>query len=384
MVTKLLISSSRPKPVKRIAIIGAGPAGNQSAYLLAKAGHHVTVFEEHHIIGKPVQCTGIVTSPFQQALGDTDESFVVNKIDSIRIYSPDGNSIEFKFKHADWIVDRTAFDQYLCHRAQKAGATYQTGQHFISYHQDNGSLRLTLKDTNTGRTHEQETDILIGADGPQSSVASAAGLLGNRRFFFGVQPVMREENNNVIEVYPAKTGFCWVTPISKHTVKAGIAAQMQANQQLKAFMLHRFGENYKEQLIETEGGLVPVYNPRQRVQHDNVYLVGDASTAVKATTAGGIIQALIGAQAIATSINEHKNYQKLWQQKLGKDMYLSLTIRRMLNKFKDKDYNNAVAWLKKPKTKTILEMYSRDYPSQFVFKLMLSEPRLLSYARYLI
>ncbi|MEK6967041.1 MAG: NAD(P)/FAD-dependent oxidoreductase [Nanoarchaeota archaeon] len=370
--------------MKRIAIIGAGPAGSQTAYLLSQKGFKVTVFEEHPIIGKPVQCTGIVTSPFQKALGAKDESFVVNKIDTIRIFAPNGNSIDFKFTNADWIVDRTAFDQYLANKAIKAGAEYFTDHHFRGYQKNKNGIILTIKDTKRKKVIEHETDILIGADGPQSTVAKEAGMYGNRKFFFGVQPIVRLENNNIIEVYPAKTGFCWVTPINSHTVKAGIAAEEQANKQLKEFMKKRFGTDYQKKVIETEGGLVPVYNPKQKVQKDNVYLVGDASTAAKATTAGGIIQALIGAQAVTEAISEKKSYQKLWQQRLGKEMHISLFMRRMLNKFKDDDYNNIVAWLKKPNAKKILETSSRDYPSRFIMKIILAEPKLLSYARYLL
>jgi len=46
---------------KTIAIIGAGPAGNYAAELLAKKGFDVHVFEEDKKIGEPWQCTGIVT-----------------------------------------------------------------------------------------------------------------------------------------------------------------------------------------------------------------------------------------------------------------------------------------------------------------------------------
>jgi len=46
----------------KISIIGAGPAGNYLAYLLAKNSFDVCVFEEHKTVGLPVQCTGITTS----------------------------------------------------------------------------------------------------------------------------------------------------------------------------------------------------------------------------------------------------------------------------------------------------------------------------------
>ena len=45
-----------------ISIIGAGPAGLYTAYLLAKQGREVNVFEQDKEIGLPIQCTGIITS----------------------------------------------------------------------------------------------------------------------------------------------------------------------------------------------------------------------------------------------------------------------------------------------------------------------------------
>ncbi len=371
--------------MKRITIIGAGPSGSHAAKLLAEQGHQVRVFEEHPCIGKPVQCTGIVTKPFQDIMGTDDQSFVINKIDTIRIFAPNSNSIEFKFKHADWIIDRTKFDQTLAKRAQDAGATYYTQHHFLGFKKKKlGGMDVQIKDTAHKRTLEVETDILIGADGPSSSVAKSAGILGKREYFFGVQPIIEFENDNAIEVYPAKTGFCWVTPIGKNKAKAGIAAHQNANSQLKAFMTKRFGESYQKIIIETEGGLVPVFNPKQKVEKDNVYLIGDASSAAKATTAGGIIQGLLCAQALADSFSQKKSYQKLWQERLGKEMDMHLRIRKMLNKFTDKDYNNIVEMLKNKKTKNILETYSRDYPTAFAIKLAAAEPRLLLYLRYMI
>ena len=45
--------ASEPRPVtdKRVAVVGSGPAGLTAASELAKAGHHVTVFEAFHAVG---------------------------------------------------------------------------------------------------------------------------------------------------------------------------------------------------------------------------------------------------------------------------------------------------------------------------------------------
>ena len=61
---------------------------------------------------------------------------------------------------------------------------------------------------------------------------------------------------------------------------------------------------------------------------------------------------------------------------------IKLVINMELDKFSDKDFNNLVSLLNKPRTKNILETTSRDYPSSFAFKLLLAEPRLLGYAKF--
>ena len=50
----------------KIAVIGAGPIGGYAASLFAKAGHQVSIYEEHATVGCPIQCTGLLTSDFDQ------------------------------------------------------------------------------------------------------------------------------------------------------------------------------------------------------------------------------------------------------------------------------------------------------------------------------
>ena len=75
-----------------------------------------------------------------------------------------------------------------------------------------------------------------------------------------------------------------------------------------------------------------------------------------------------------------KTYQRNARLKVGKDLYLSLLIRKALNNFTEKDYNKLVETFGKPKLQKVLETNSRDYPSKFAMQLMLKEPSLLKYA----
>ena len=112
-------------------------------------------------------------------------------------------------------------------------------------------------------------------------------------------------------------------------------------------------------------------------------MVGDAATTAKATTAGGIIQGLIGAEALADSIINKKDYQTEWKKRMGRDLYLALLIRKMFNKFSEKDYNKLIRLTKKQEVINILENHDRDYPSKFLIKLALAQPRYAYFLKFL-
>ena len=52
-----------------------------------------------------------------------------------------------------------------------------------------------------------------------------------------------------------------------------------------------------------------------------------------------------------------------------------------MDKFKDKDWDFLIKLLKQNKTKKIIEKFDRDYPTKFILKLGLNEPRLLYFLK---
>jgi len=366
-----------------VSIIGAGPAGNYSAYLLAKAGFAVSVFEEQPVIGEPWACTGVITEDVLSRQIKLPEEIIVNRIEKARIVAPDNNFVEVKLKN-DIVINRAKFDQYVAEMAKQAGARYFVNHSFLEISRNNSKVVSKIKNKNLNEIKDTESDWLIGADGPRSEVAKSAKIFGDRKFYVGSQVTANFENDNAIHFYPSGKGIAWTVPENRKVVRAGIAADKQASAYFDEFMTRAVGKDYRKRIIARQAGPIPVYNPKVKTQKNRVLLAGDAATMVKATTWGGINQSLIAATAIAESITKGKDYRKLWKKKLGRDLWLSLMMRKVMNKFSDNDYNKLVKIFGSGRNKKILEDFDRDEPRKFALKLLMREPRLLLLSRKLL
>lgn len=347
-----------------ISIIGAGPVGSYLAYLLAKNGKKVYVYEDHNTIGLPVQCSGIVTSRIKE-LVPIRKQFLVNKIKKLRVYSPNGNFVELNFKNENYILDRTKFDRYIADKAKYAGAEYFLNHKFLG-------IKGNILKFNKGL---KKTKILVGADGPMSAVARVHGLLKDRKFVVGLQArISGDFNKNIVNAYLNKGYFGWVIPENENVARIGIVSKKNPNFYFKNFM-----KNFKGKVREYNSGLIPVYNPKFKTQKKNVYIVGDAAGHVKASTFGGIVTGMFAARELAKAIIKGKNYEKLWRKKIGKELKRHLSVRRKFERFNNSDYNYLVHLMKQEKVKDLLEKFDRDNLKRYAFKLILREPRFLKF-----
>lgn len=350
-----------------IDIIGAGPAGNYLAYLLAK-DHEVNVHEEHTKIGNPIQCTGILTSHLHDLI-KISKKFLVNTITRVKVYSAN-NEVSLKLKDKNYVVHRTKFDSYIADMAKDNGANYILNSKFTGCEL---GKQINLKFSN-GK--ESKTDILVGADGPHSSVARAVGIYGKRRFYNGLQVTIKKDfERDLVEFYLGDRYIGWVVPENDENARVGISAENDSAKHLKDLLLKVGGK-----ITARQAGAIPIYDGNLKTQFENrVFLLGDAATQVKASTHGGIIPGMIAATELNKSIRTGKDYEKLWKKRLGKDLKIHLMIKKMMDKFSPKDYDYLIKLVDNIKVKELIEIYDREFPSKFAFKMLLKEPRFLKF-----
>jgi len=187
---------------------------------------------------------------------------------------------------------------------------------------------------------------------------------------------MKMQDTSLYTVYLGMGDFAWIVPENDKIARVGIIGNKDEVKKFNDFM-----DKKGCKMIEYQGGLVPLYNPRLRIQQGRVMIIGDAATQVKPTTYGGIVPGMMAARQLAKNPDE---YEVNFRKTVGKDLKLGLRIRKMLNKFKLEDYNRLVKLCKQDRVIRILNNANRDYPSSFMLKLMIAEPRFMRYALQLI
>lgn len=362
-----------------VTIIGAGPVGCYVAYLLAKAGKRVEIFEEHYNVGKPVQCAGLVTKKILDILDFPIDKAVINKINKAIVFSKN-KKLSLKFKNPDLLLDREKFDLLMAKKAVLAGAKLMPGYEFLSLARKNKKIVVKLKNLKKNKIEFLETDILIGADGPRSKVAR---FINKReiKLGFATQARMRlkkpaAKSTMWIWLGQLTKFFCWFVPEDPKTARIGLGDFLETGNPKN---LKKLLQKFKGKILEYQGGLVPLYS-KIKVQEDNIYVVGDAACQVKASTGGGIVPGLQASKCLAKAILEGKNYTKELKA-LNKELALHLKIRKVLNKFSDRDFDTLLELLSKPKAKRILESLPRDGYRKKAVKLLLAQKKLLLFAR---
>jgi digeranylgeranylglycerophospholipid reductase len=350
-----------------IGIIGAGPVGNYVSSLLAKKNFDVTVFEEHKSVGSPVQCTGIVTSELKNVV-KVEKSCIVNEVKRVKINSPNKNSIDVKLGKKNLILCREKFDKSLYQRALDQGVKFKFNSKYKS-----GNKRILVGKESV------HVDHLVGCDGPNSSVAKENGMFGNRKFVVGSQVRAKVKcEDDLVEFWLGVGEFGWLVPEGDGTARIGVVAYKRPNAHLNTLLK---GLDRKYKVLEKQGGLIPLYNPKQVLQKNNVSLVGDSATQVKATTFGGLVPGMMAAKLF---VEDRKKYSENVKKELHRDLQLNLMIRKVMDKFSPKDYDELLRLFSRDKVKDVIETHDRDFPSKFLLKLLLREPRLLKFGHKLV
>ncbi len=361
-----------------VAIIGGSAAGFFTSTLLAKQGVPVRVFERGETL-EPAVRTLIVTQRMRSLLGRAAEGSIVNEIRRFELFT-DGRVATVPLKHPDLIIERRTLIQNLADEARNAGAKVELGRRFHSLQPNGRGLVLEVERCSDGSREEIHAGTVVGGDGATSRVARAAGwspleTVPLLQAIVRLPKGMPADTSRVWFIPEDTPYFYWLIPESPTHGALGVIGEEGAKTKLR---FERFLEKREFEPIEFQGARIPVYTRwvpvRRRVGNGSVYLVGDAAGQVKVSTVGGIVTGLRGAQGVAEAILNGGASHEL--KTLRRELDLHLLLRRTLHDFQQPDYSRLVDLLNDP-TKQSLAEYSRDEAWKILWRVCLSQPRLV-------
>lgn len=373
---------------KDITIIGASSAGLFAAYLLAKEGLPVRLYDQGETLGPPPR-TLIVTSQINQVLGFVPSEAIINRIHHIELFSRNAWA-KVSLQQPDLVLEREKFIRLLAARARHEGAEIELGYRFLGFEGDKDGLALRNRHNSTGlalnlknlrqdRVEHVRARLLIGADGAFSDVARAA-----QRAVRATVAVLQAKvalppgaDAHTVKVWFDREDtrfFSWLIPESNHSAAAGLISESQgdANEKLQHFL-----SKHQLEAQSYQAAQVPLYEfgskPWARAGGLDVLLVGDAAGQVKMTTVGGVVAGLRGAEAAAKAIAGQRDYGKELRE-LKRELDLHWLIRGVLDRFVDADYDRLLDLLN-TRAKGILETHNRDEMARVLWRLLLAQPR---------
>ncbi|MEN9540744.1 MAG: hypothetical protein RLZZ459_835 [Cyanobacteriota bacterium] len=315
---------------RRIAVVGAGPAGGFLARSLALAGLEVDLFDPSHPREKP--CGGVLTAEALHYLPEARDLSSANPLTDLAVCTPFGHRFQQRQPRPSIAVDRRELDGSLLAAAVRAGARHQS-ERVLAVGFDGDQPRLST------RQAEHTYDLIVGADGVRSLVAQAVGLapkphqLGHVEAAWG--PPTGEQSAVVLH-FGSLLGYAWVVNRAQRS-SIGVVGRAVDRPLIQA----RFQEFLQERQIPATAlrpcrWSIPFSNDVFGLASPRCgrgwLLVGDAAGFCDPLTAQGIHLAVASAWAAAAAIlsGAIASYETIWRDLFGANLYFGVRHRDLL------------------------------------------------------
>jgi geranylgeranyl reductase family protein len=274
-----------------VVIVGGGPAGSSAALAAATAGARVLVVDRRETIGSPVQCAEFLARNVVLEQRFPKEA-IAQDVERSRTYLRD-REVSVR-RNPGCILNRDVADALLWERASEAGAVTRANTRVTGIETGPGQDH-TVAMSEGGEVGSATAKVLIGADGPRSTVGAAMGVQNHKMVVANQVTVPLREPSADTEVYLAPVfagGYAWLFPKGDlANVGVGVDVALGASpMRAMAVFLDLLGERVGEPIRST-GGLIPVGGPLT-MRLDRTLLAGDAAGLTHPITGGGIHQAL--------------------------------------------------------------------------------------------
>ena len=335
----LQVSSSE---IFDVIIVGAGPAGLVTGWMLSEHGVHTIILEKDKIPGRNKPCGGALTSRAKKYFSLLKgEPYI--EIRKIKLVFPNGESRIVEYDETVMInIERERLARVLIRNCQKNGCTLLTSHKFVVAERNGNLWDITVKNMENNQIINLKSKILVGADGVLSQVNKTLNIrspfkkdeLGlSVQYLISRAQVVRDDANEFYYGHQVSPfGYAWIFPHTEyfHTGVGALLSKIDDN--LRGY-LDRFIPSQFKKLNNPifQAALVPLSGLSTPSYTKAALLVGDSAGHVLPITGEGIAYSMTAAEIAADIIyNSIKNndfsaeffrrYEKKWISRIGSDL----------------------------------------------------------------
>ena len=350
-------------------IVGAGPAGSSAAIHCNKLGLKTLILEKSKFPRDKI-CGDALSGKSVKFLDDLNLLEGLDNIDGAVIKriifgNPNHSECELHLnkslnkKHINhgYVIPRKTFDNYLFNHASSVSDT-ETGFQVLDLLYEKNNVIGVKGNFDNGKEKEFFANVIIGADGPYSTVSRKTGCynadgkytaVGLRCYYENIGGLTDQiELHYVGETIP---GYFWIFPIgnNKANIGVGLLKSRAKKKSLKLYDImqkvinsENFINRFKNAIVleKPKGWNLPFGNTRRENHGDGFILLGDAAGLVDPFTGEGIGNAMESGKIAAETIIEAKKVndyskkflstydEKLWNY-LGSELDTSTLLLKL-------------------------------------------------------
>lgn len=371
--------------MKDVIIVGAGPSGSYLSYLLARKGYEVLNLEEHPEVGRPADCTGVVTGRVFQYVKSKS---IANRVSGANIFFPNADPMHIQKSDETIVIYRDSFDKDVSSMAIDGGADVRLNSKVSQAKVSDEHAEVTFREN--GKLKSEQAKVVVGADGANSVVRKDIYGEKPRRIVttYQVDSAYKMEDQDSVSVYlgskTSKGFFAWAVPtgnisrIGTGTIGSGARSYYEALSEYFPM----------ERVVGVNGAPIPISYLRKTYGKRSL-LVGDAGGIVKPLTGGGIYTGIVSAKHAFRAIDEAfqsddfsasflYRYQKYWKSDIGRELWMDGIVQRFFSSLSDRGLRAVYNVLSsKNVLETINSIGDIDYPSKLVLSVVARHPFLL-------